>query len=383
MRILVAHNSYQQRGGEDAVVDAEIALLRSFGHEVVELRRDNAQISAMPPTALLREAIWSSSAAEAVVDFTREAAPDLLHVHNTFPLLSPAIYWAAARLRIPVVQTLHNFRLLCAQPTFLREGRICEDCLGTLPWRGVVRKCYRDSLAQSAALVSVLAVHRSIGTYRNKVDRYIALSQFSKRKLVEGGLPAHKIEVKPNFVVAPLNDTPDRSGGLFVGRLSPEKGLHLLTAALGDLPACKVDVVGTGPMQVGLAGNAQLQLLGSMSEQAVLEKMRHAAFLILPSICYEQFPRTLVEAYACGLPIIASRLGSLAELVHDGKTGLLFEAGSSSDLSEKIRFAMANPRLMRDMGAAARAEYEARYTPQENYRQLMQIYADAAHSKQH
>jgi glycosyltransferase involved in cell wall biosynthesis len=273
------------------------------------------------------------------------------------------------------VQTLHNFRLLCAQAMLLRDGKVCEDCLGKLPWRAVARKCYRDSAAQSAVLVGMLGLHRAIGSYRDKVTRYIALSQFSRRKLIEGGLPAQKIVVKPNFVAAaPVHHGP-RNGALFVGRLSPEKGLTVLRAALETLPDVTVTVIGNGPLRSMLESNAQFQLLGQCSQEAVQKRMCEADFLVMPSICYEQFPRTLVEAFGCALPVIASRLGPLAELIEHGRTGLLFEPGSARDLAQTIRFAMSNPSLMRNLGQAARAEYEAKYTPQRNHQQLMEVYS--------
>jgi len=377
MKILVAHNAYRERGGEDAVVDAEVALLRAFGHEVVEYRRDNAAIAAASRFGLLRQTFWSHAAATEIGELIRRASPHVIHCHNTFPLLSPAIYWAAAKAGVPVVQTLHNFRLLCAQAMLLRDGKVCEDCVGKLPWRGVTRKCYRDSAAQSAVLVGMLGLHRAIGSYRDKVTRYIALSQFSKRKLIEGGLPAQKVLVKPNFVAAATMHDGPRHGALFVGRLSPEKGLSVLTAALESLPGVTVNVIGTGPLRPTLESNAQIRLIGQCSEEAVQARMREADFLVMPSICYEQFPRTLVEAFGCALPVIASRLGPLAELIEHGRTGLLFEPGSARDLAQTISFAKANLSLMRKLGRAARAEYEAKYTPERNHQQLVEVYAEA------
>jgi len=379
LRIVVAHNRYRERGGEDAVVDAEIALLRSYGHCVIEYRRDNAELDPRKRVGLLFQTLWSQSTARELSDVICNEGPDLIHVHNTFPLLSPSIYWASSRARVPVVQTLHNFRLLCAQATFLRKGELCEDCLGRTPWRGVLRKCYRNSTSQSTALVAMLSVHRTLGTYRRKVTRYIALSEFSRAKFIEGGLPAQQISVKPNFVAAERSDADERTGGVFVGRLSIEKGLHVLVAALRMLPHTVCDVIGAGAQLASLQNNAQIRLLGEQSAQAVLERMRTASYLVMPSICYEQFPRTLVEAFACGLPVIASRLGPLAELVTDGHTGLLFTPGSSSDLAEKLRFAETHPDTMRQMGRNARHEYEAKYTPQRNHEQLMEVYRAAMH----
>jgi len=248
-----------------------------------------------------------------------------------------------------------------------------------LPWRGVVRKCYRDSSTQSAALVGMLALHRSLGTYRRKVSRYIALSQFSRGKLIEGGVPEHLIAVKPNFVTPQGDAHGERKGCLFVGRLSTEKGLHVLANALELLPDATCDVIGTGPQMLLLAGKSRARLVGQQSEAAVLEAMHKAAYLVMPSICYEQFPRTLVEAFACGLPVIASRLGPLAELVEHGRTGLLFEPGSATDLADKLQFAASAPQAMRQMGDNARAEYAAKYTPQRNHDRLMEVYSAAMH----
>ena len=377
LKILVAHSAYQQRGGEDSVVETEIQLLRSFGHEVVEYRRDNASIDPTQRLNLLQQTIWSRSSARAIRELAHEHKPDVLHAHNTFPLLSPAIYWAAEQVGMPVVQTLHNYRLLCAQAMFLRNGAVCEDCLGKLPWRGITRKCYRDSAPQSAALVGMLGLHRALGSYSRKVARYVTLSEFSKRKFVAGGIPAEKLVVKPNFadIVAPADGA--RVGALFVGRLAEEKGLQVLLDALRMSPAVICTIVGDGPQRELVEASQDVRFLGPSKQEQVYAQMRQASYLVMPSICYEQFPRTLVEAFACGLPIIASRLGPLAELIEDGETGLLFDAGSAQDLASKIHFAEAHPDIMRQIGAKARAEYEAKYTPQRNYQRLMAIYMDA------
>lgn len=380
LKILVAHSAYRQRGGEDVAVEAEIDLLRSLGHEVSEYRRDNKSIDSANRLGLLQQTIWSRPATRAISDLLRSERPDVLHVHNTFPLISPAIYWAADRAGVPVVQTLHNYRLLCAGAMFLRDGNICEDCMGKLPWRGAVRKCYRGSTSQSAALVGMLGIHRALGTYRNKINRYIALSEFSKRKFITGGIPAEKLSVKPNFVDLPQAQDSERGEGLFVGRLSEEKGLKVLIDALRLEPKVSLSVVGTGPQQELISATNQVRYLGSCAADQVYARMRKASYLVMPSIAYEHFPRTLVEAFACGLPVIASRLGPLAELISDGETGLLFDAGSAQDLASKLRFAEARPDIMRQMGIKARAEYESKYTPQRNYQWLMGIYTDAISS---
>lgn len=376
-KILLVHCRYLQAGGEDSVFDAEMDLLRNHGHSVEAYVRDNSEISQRASLRVGMDTFWSRKAARDIEHAVQRFSPDVIHVHNTFPLISPSVYWIASRLGLPVIQTLHNYRLLCAQATLLRNGRVCEDCVGKLPLPGIVRKCYHDSAAQSAVMVGMLGLHRVLGTYRHKVTRYIALSEFSRNKFVQGGLPGEKIVIKPNFVNLPPPSDTGRSGGLFVGRLSQEKGIATLCGALQMLPDIVVDVIGTGPDDERMKRLANMRLAGWQSQQEIYRAMRRRAYLILPSIWYENFPRTLVEAFACGLPVIASRLGALSELVADGRTGLLFDAGSSADLAAKIAWAERNPRVMREMGAAARAEYEQKYTSERNYEQLTNIYRNA------
>jgi glycosyltransferase involved in cell wall biosynthesis len=376
MRVLIAHNAYQHRGGEDSVVAEEAALLRAHGHEVELLAAHNDEIAGLGRVELLRRTLWSRPAADEMRARCAAFRPDVVHVHNSFPLLSPAIHWAAAEAGVPVVQTLHNFRLLCPQAMLLREGRVCEDCVGRLPWRGALHGCYRGSVAQSTVLAGMLTLHRGLGTWQRRVNRFIALNDFCRAKFVEGGLPAERIAVKPNFVDLPAPAEGPREGLLFVGRLSPEKGLDVLAAAAREsqLP---VTVLGSGPMQPALADEPLLNLRGALPMEQVLEQMRSAAALVMPSVWYENFPRTLVEAWACGLPVIASRLGAMAELVEEGVTGLLFEAGNAKALAQTMRWAREHPDDLAAMGRRAREHYAANYTAQRNLQQLMTIYDEA------
>jgi glycosyltransferase involved in cell wall biosynthesis len=385
-RILIVHNAYQHRGGEDAVVEAETALLRAHGHAVEVYTRSNDDVDGLSPLSLARQTLWSGRTARELAQVIGRFRPDVVHAHNTFPLISPSLYWAAARAGVPVVQTLHNFRLMCLDALFLREGRVCEDCTGRLPWRGVARACYRDSRAASAALAGMLTLHRGLGTYRHKVARYIALNEFCRGKFIEGGLPAERVVVKPNFVdwgeTQPHADPMpvgggDRKGLLFVGRLSVEKGVAVLAGAMALAPGAQMRVAGEGPQAGLLDGAAGVTRLGSLPGEAVRQEMRRALALVVPSIWYENFPRTIVEAFACGLPVIAGRIGALAEIVRDGQTGLLFEPGDAADLAQKMAWAQAHPDAMARMGRNARAEYEANYTAGINYRQLTAIYDEA------
>lgn len=387
MKILFIHNAYQNFGGEDAVVTAEIALLRSHGHDVELYKRHNDDLHQLSAASAAVTAIWSQRSVDDINTVCDRLQPDVIHVHNTFPLISPSIYWAATRNKIPVVQTLHNFRLLCPQGTFLRNGTICEDCLGKTPWRAIVRSCYRGSVSQSAVLVSMLSAHRTSGTYRNKVTRYITLSAFSRDRFIKGGLPENRMRIKPNFVVSEVEpDWNDRHGGLFVGRLSDEKGIDTLLDAVRKGGNTDIEVIGGGPYEPAVAKCFGERYLGFLSRNAIMNKMRSVAYLIVPSVCYEQLPTTILEAFSSGLPVIASRLGALVNIVQDGVTGLLFHPGDGADLAAKIAWADAHPEEMQRMGRAARAEYEAKYTPSINYQMLMEIYENAiaaVHGERH
>ncbi len=359
------------------VVDAEIELLRSHGDEVVLYRRDNSDINAMSKPALAFNTLWSKRTIHDLDKLITEFRPDIIHAHNTWPLISPSLYWAAERAGVPVVQTLHNFRMMCMNGVFLREGKVCEDCMGKVPWRGVVRKCYRGSTVQSAILAGMVVFHRGLGTFANKVARYIALNEFPRKKFIESGIPAERIVVKPNFAdFLPPEDMP-RKGLLFVGRLSVEKGIKTLAEATALVDDPDLRVVGGGPEAHELEGKAGISRLGSLNSDAVRHEMNSAVALVLPSICYENFPRTIVEAFACGLPVIASRIGALADLVRDGVTGLLFEPGNAQDLAAKMAWAKLHPGEMMDMGRSARTQYEAEFSADVNYPLLMSIYKGA------
>jgi len=247
----------------------------------------------------------------------------------------------------------------------------------------VMRGCYHDSKIQSAAVVSMQGLHRMLGTYQHKVTRYIALNQFCSDKFIEAGLPKARMRVKPNFIDLPLlenNSSQARQGGLFVGRLSKEKGLATLAEATTIYTQAKIDVIGVGPEEPMLKNNANIQLLGWKTPVDIYTRMRSATYLVMPSIWYENFPRTLVEAFACGLPVIASRLGAMAELIDDGLTGLLFEPGNAKDLADKLQWADNHPDEMLKMGREARCEYDTKYTSTINFKQLMEIYQDAIHA---
>lgn len=373
-RILIVHARYQQRGGEDAVVDAELELLRNNGHEVELYEKDNKTIHSLPPIQLAIDTVWSRKSKIEISQLIKKFRPDIIHIHNTFPIISPSIYWASNDYQIPIIQTLHNFRLICPQAMLLRNGRICEDCLGHIPWRSVIHKCYRNSSLQSGVITGMLSLHRIIKTYDKNVSSYIALTDFAKNIFVGCGIMADRIFVKPNFVNIPRNESNSRTHGLYVGRLSQEKGLSCLASAIKRQLDTKVIVIGDGPMSDDLKAIHQFELLGWQNPDRVYEFMRSASYLIVPSIWYETFGLIIIEAFACGLPVIASDIGAMAELVKDCKTGLLFKAGSPESLANKLAWANDHPEELKRMGNNARREYEKYYTPLSNYKQLVDIY---------
>lgn len=380
MRILAAHNYYLEPGGEDQVFLSEAHLLERRSHFVLRHSVDNRLALRMSRLGVAAAAVWNVAAGRRLGSLMAQYRPDLVHFHNTFPLLSPACYRAAREGGAAVVQTLHNYRLLCPGALLARRAAPCESCLGRgLAWPGILHGCYRESRAATAALAAMTAVHRAAGTWSHAVDLYVALTRFARDRFVEGGLPSARIVVKPNFVW-PDPGAGAGSGGyaLFAGRLSQEKGLETLVGAwklLGGKPPLKV--AGDGPLAGTLTGVAGVEPLGRRSREDVLGLMQQASFLVFPSVCYEGLPMSILEAFACGLPVIASRLGAMAEVVEDGRTGLLFTPGDAGELAARIAWAASHPLEIGRMRREARAEFEARYTAERNYQALIEIYERA------
>jgi glycosyltransferase involved in cell wall biosynthesis len=382
MQILSIHNNYQIRGGEDESRESEERLLREMGHQVDAYEESNDRVAAIGNVRMALRTIWSAQAYRTVEQKLRESAYDVVHVQNFFPLISPSVYYAAKAGGVPVVQTLRNYRLLCPNALFFRDGGVCEDCLGKfIPYPGVLHSCYRDSRGASGVTAAMLTVHQAMGTWTSMVDKYITLTEFARQKFIEGGLPAEKIVVKPNFV-HPDPGVGEGDGGyaLFVGRLSVEKGLDTLLAAWERLDKpMPLKIVGDGPLSGQVAEAAarlpKVEWLGRRPMAEVHELMGKAMVLIFPSKWYETFGRVAVEAFAKGTPVIAAKIGAIAELVEGDRTGLHFHPGDAADLAAKVEWALAHPRELAQMRREVRAEFEAKYTAKENYRRLMEIYS--------
>jgi glycosyltransferase involved in cell wall biosynthesis len=378
MRILLVHNSYQQLGGEDSVFAAEGELLEKFGHHVVRYTDHNDRVNELTQLELARATVWNHAAYRKARALIRRERPDVMHVHNTLPLISPAVYSAARAEGVPVVQTLHNYRLLCPNGLLFRDGHLCEECTTkTVPWPSVVHACYRESRLATGMVAGMLATHRMLGTWRSKVDMYIALSQFSRQKFIDAGFDADRITVKTGFVYPdPSTGTHGERTCLYVGRLSPEKGVQTLLEAWrsigSDIP---LKIVGAGPLEhLAREPRPGVEWAGRLERSEMLQAMQNASLLIFPSKVYEGFPATIAEAFATGLPVLASRHGAMAEIVRDGVNGWHFTPRDAVDLATKVRALLQDDQRLREAGQRARAEFEARYSAEPNHRALMSIY---------
>jgi glycosyltransferase involved in cell wall biosynthesis len=390
MKVLILHNYYKQAGGEDSTVQRETSLLGAAGHHVSTYFRHNQDIDQGSFVAKIKtgsNAIWGRNSHRELGALLKREKPDLAHFHNIFPLISPSALYACHDAGVPIVQTLHNFRLFCPPSNFFRNGEICEECLEHSLWRGVRYGCYRGSRPQTAAIALTLAIHRKLRTWARTVGCYIAPTEFVRRKFVAAGFPPDKVLVKPNFV----NPDPGerRSAGeyaIFVGRITAEKGLRTLIEAWALLEKqIPLVIVGDGPLRSELEreavqrGLSNVVFRGSLPNADTIRMMKAAQFLIFPSEWYETFGTTMVEGFACGVPVLCSNLGAMQELVVEGRTGLHFKSGDPGDLAAKVNWAWSHPAEMEEMGHAARREYEEKYTPEQNYRMLMMAYDFALH----
>lgn len=381
MRILVAHNRYKYAGGEDSVMRAEVDMLRSAGHMVELFEADNSTIQGtLSKIAAAGSLFHSSASASRMSAMLRAFRPQILHIHNWFPLLSPSIVAAANVASVPVVQTLHNFRMFCANGVLYRDGRLCDECAGkALPLGGIVHKCYSGSRIGSALVTAAFTYHRLAHTW-DGVSTFIAVSQFQRDLLIRGGVPAAQIVVKPNFVKDP-GVLGEGTGGyaLFVGRLTAQKGiLTVLDAWEHHGVAIPLRIMGGGPLKSQVvqrvAALRNVEYMGQRSQAEVFAAMADARFLVFASESYESFALAIVEAFSCGTPVLAADMDSVAELVRDRQTGLRFTPADPAKLAAKAALFIADTELYCAMRRQSRTAYEQRYTEPTNYRLLMDIY---------
>ena len=400
LKVISVHNRYVQPGGEDQVFESEARLLKECGHQVTQVQEHTTYPDGIvKKLGVAVNCIWSRRWHREFRDLLRKARPDVVHIHNFFPLISPSVYYACRREGVPVVQTLHNYRLLCSSAELYRDGKVCEECLHHGLRRGVRYGCYQGSKLGTAALSLMVGVHRSLRTWTNLVDCYIALTEFARNKLIEGGLPADRIRVKPNFVLpdpgskeSGSRESEQKQGSgeyaLFVGRLVQAKGVLSMMKAWEQMPRhIPLVIAGDGPCRERLDAAVKsgklpsVNYLGRLSRPDTLATMKRARFLIFPSEWYEGFPVTIAESFACGVPVICSRLGSMEEIVSDGRTGMHFQAGDAEDLAKKVQWAWEHPEEIDAMGRLARQEFEKKYTAARNIEMLEEIYEFAMASR--
>jgi glycosyltransferase involved in cell wall biosynthesis len=384
LNVLVIHNRYRQPGGEDAAVRAEVELLRRAGHRVVQYVRDNSALANCTPlrlASLFFSTTWDRYSYAQIRALIDKQHPDIAHCHNLLPQVSPAAYYACKSAGVPVVQTLHNYRLFCPAGTCFRQSAVCGECARGGLGQSIGRRCYRGSRLQTAAVALMLKAHRWRGTWSHAVDAYLAPSRFCRDYFVAAGLPETKVHLKQNFLE---RDPGQRTGrgdyALFVGRLSAEKGVLEMLDVWQRLPHIPLTVVGDGPLydearcQIERSASRHIKLLGRLDPQQTLAQMKGARFLVFPSRWNEPFGMGLIEAAACGVPSIASRIGAIPELVLDNRTGLLFDPQNFNQLADKARWAWTHAQEMETMGAAARQLYQQNFTAEKNYDALMKIY---------
>lgn len=392
LNILLAHNYYLQAGGEDVVFHSEKLILEQAGHQVITYERHNKEIenlSGLEKLSLFPTSIWAKKSFQEINRLIEQHKPQIAHFINTFPLISPASYYACQRANVPVVQSIYNYRLLCPSAVFYRDKKICEDCLGKLiSWPGIKHGCYKNSRIGTATITSMLAFHKLLGTWQKQVDVFIVATEFIRKKLIEGGLPSSKIVVKPNYVSKdPGIRKTAKNFAIFVGRLTPEKGLWTLLKAWEQVPNIDLKIVGDGPLwddissRLKASGVNNVELVGRLSKEEMLRLVKEAQFLLFPSEWYEGFPMILAEAFACAVPVITSDIGTMSDIVLNRETGLTFNTGDPVDLAEKINWGLANPKQMGKYGLNGRHTYELKYTAQKNYEMLYDIYESVLSSK--
>jgi glycosyltransferase involved in cell wall biosynthesis len=378
MRILIVHSRYLSghASGENSVVEDETKLLTEAGHRVQVWQPTPKRVTGLGLARTAIDTTWSRETVDRVRRMLREGRPEIVHFHNLFPMISPAALRVADEEGAVPVMTLHNYRLMCLPATFLRDGRICEDCMGHSPWPGVVHRCYRNSLPGSAALATSLSLHRALRSF-NRVALYLPVSEFVRDKYVEAGFPPERLRVKPNFAWP----TSTRRGAghhfLFVGRVSPEKGVRTLIEAWRDIPA-KLLIVGDGPDAKRLQGIAPRNVVftGPVARERVADFLRDARALLLPSLWYEAQPRVIPESYAAGVPVLASRIGGLPDFVVEGRSGFLAPAHDAAGWAEIVGRLSEDAESTR-LGEGALRLWNERYSPEKGLQELENSYRDA------
>ncbi len=379
----MVHNRYQNPGGEDTVYEAEAELLTANGHEVVREEENNDRIRDMNPAVTAAATVWNDNARRRLDRLVRKHGSQVVHFHNTFPLISPSAHYAARAAGAAVVQTLHNFRLICLNGLLFRSGKPCEECVSSRSvWPGIRHKCYRDSRAASGTVAIMLATHRAFGTWSRAVDVFIAPSTFSASLLVKGGLAEDRIAVVENFVTSEAVSDSQGAYFLFAGRLSEEKGILTLLDAWELLgTSIPLRIAGGGPLEDMVRSRAEktpgVCFLGQVSRIEVSAQMRDAAAVVFPSLCYEVAPVSVIEALAAGRPALVSAHGAAASIIEHGITGYHFKPDDATDLAKQVEWVWQDRTRLDNLRPRCREEYARRFTAVRHYQRLMEIYEQA------
>lgn len=383
MRVLFVHAFYQRPGGEDRVVEFEAAQMARQGHDVAWVRFHNDEMRDWSTASTATRLLWNGQAYEDTTEAIERFRPDVVHVQNVFPGLSPSVYWAADRAGVPVVQKLSNYRLFCVNGVLFRDGKVCEACLGkSVAWSGIRHGCYRGSRTMSAGVALSYGLQRALGTWDKRVALYVALDEDGRQRFVQAGLDPDRIAVKPEAVEIPP-EPGSGSGGyaLFAGRLSAEKGIETLLDAWTqfEMPVPLL-IAGDGPaadpVREAAANNDRITWLGHVEPDQLERRMADATLMVVPSTWYEMFGRTAAESMAHGTPVVASRIGALQNVVREGISGRLFTPGDAADLARAVRDLVSDPRPG-DLRERTREDAIARFSPEVDYARQVALYETA------
>ncbi|MCX5695216.1 MAG: glycosyltransferase family 4 protein [Candidatus Omnitrophica bacterium] len=387
MKILIIHNHYLEKGGEDGVVSAEAKLLEGKGHKVVLYEKSNEYIKRLPLFKklifILLELNFSKTVYREVKEIVKREKPDIAHIHNVFFRITPSVYFALKEENVPIVQSLHNYRFFCLRGTFFNNGAVCEKCKNKQFFNAVIRKCWRNSFFPPLFLANLLYKGKS---FLKNIDSYIVTSKFSRDKFIELGLEEERMFLKVNFLTSePEGNIQDCNYALFLGRLVDYKGIETLMKAFEIGPSFNLKIIGDGPLkrevQSFASSRNNVEWLGRIKKDSVLEVIKNSSFVIFPSECYENMPLVLMESFSFSKPVLASRLGAIKEFVIDGVNGILFEPGNVRDLAAKISYLFSHNKERTEMGKNANKIYREQFNKEKNYKDLMSIYTGTINSK--
>lgn len=375
MKILQVHNKYKKRGGEETVVEQERNILIEHGHEVIQYIRDSSSSDQMPKSELIKTMFsqrGSRKVAEELKRLIETERPDICHVHNVFPLITPSVYYACKELRVPVVQTVHNYKLLCTNSLLFRDGEVCEQCVGHSLYRSIKYKCYRDSYLATALTADALEYNRKKGTWKKLIDKYVCLTEFQREKLVDGGLPADKITIKPNFTEVSEHVSVYGEDILFIGRLDDSKGLQDLLFIVEEMPDVKFTIIGASDDPEIFNPFENVNYLGQVSREKVLSAIANCKAVIFPSKYYEGMPMVIIEAFSLHKSVIARDTGAMSSMIDHEVNGLKYS--NRGELESYVELISSDLPLAKRLGNGGYHSFLEKYSVHSAYTNLINLY---------